>query len=385
MNTNFKKIAIAFMLLFFTLQTNAQLSPISFEPGANGNAWTWTAFENLTNLPPQIVANPSSTGINTSATAIQMTPLVAGKPWAGFESFHGAGIGTFTLNSTNCIVKVMVYKSVISDVGVKFATAAGASTGEIKVPNTLINQWEELTFNFTGKIGEPSSTNIDQIIIFPDFTARTTDNICYVDNITLGTGTPTQNINVKFAVQGKDSLPVSVFGIWNNWGNFPGTPMTWNASTASYEATLPMVAGSTIEYLFVNGNGASAKKEILQATMPCTNGNATYTNRIKILGTTDITLCNVFKTCNTCIPAAIDDFKSDNFSIFLNTNYCTIQSVKNTSIDKIEIFDLFGKKCFETNQAVATNQNIPVKLLSNTIYLVRIQKENQFINLKTKF
>ncbi|MGK4568912.1 hypothetical protein [Flavobacterium sp. 3HN19-14] len=58
----------------------------------------------------------------------------------------------------------MVYKNVISDVGIKFATASGDSSGEIKVVNTLINQWEELTFDFTGKVGIPSSTNIDQII-----------------------------------------------------------------------------------------------------------------------------------------------------------------------------------------------------------------------------
>jgi hypothetical protein len=381
MKTNFTKIAIAFMLLLLATNAQAQLSPITFEPGANGNTWTWTTFENVTNLPPQIVANPNTTGINTSATVIQMTTLIAGKPYAGFESLHGAGIGTFTLNSTNCIVKVMVYKSVISDVGVKFATAAGASTGEIKKANTLINQWEELTFDFTGKIGEPSNTNIDQIIIFPDFTTRTTDNICYIDNIVLGAGSSAQNINVKFAVQATDSLPVSVFGNWNNWSNYPGTPMTWNATTASYEAILPLAAGSTIEYLFVNGNGPTAAKETLLSAMPCTNGNATYTNRIKTLSTSDVTLCNIWKTCNTCTPTALYNITKNSFSIVTNNNGFTIISGDQNIIDKLIIYNLMGEKIIELNK-VNTNQNINLKLESNQLYIFRINENGRNYNIK---
>ena len=77
----------------------------------------------------------------------------------------------------------MVYKPVISPVGIKFATPAGASTGEILVSNTLINQWEELTFDFSNVVSAPSSTGIDQIIIFPDFTQRSDNRICLIDNI----------------------------------------------------------------------------------------------------------------------------------------------------------------------------------------------------------
>ena len=99
---------------------------------------------------------------------------------------HGSGIGTFNLTNENAIVRIKVWKSTISDVGIKYATPEGASTGEIKVPNTLVNQWEELTFDFTGVIDAPSSTGIDQIIIFPDFIARTSDNIIYWDDIQFG-------------------------------------------------------------------------------------------------------------------------------------------------------------------------------------------------------
>ena len=169
----------------------AQNGPINFETSGIGATWTWNTFENGT--PPaalEIVANPFQSGINTSATVAKLTPLIIGAPWAGVENIHPGSIptagaspfGSYTINSSNCTVKIMVYKSVISDVGIKFATATNGSTGEIKVPNTLINQWEELTFDFSSKIGE---TN-DQIIIFPDFQTRTTNNVCYFDNITFG-------------------------------------------------------------------------------------------------------------------------------------------------------------------------------------------------------
>jgi hypothetical protein len=79
--------------------------------------------------------------------------LVAGAWYTGFETAHASGtngIGTFTLNETNSsTIKVMVYKDVIK-VGIKLRPDGG-STGEIT--NTKINEWEELTFNFAGKIG----------------------------------------------------------------------------------------------------------------------------------------------------------------------------------------------------------------------------------------
>ena len=174
------------LLLFILIAVNtcfAQNGPITFETGGYGTLWTWTVFENDNQPPLEIVANPSIAGINLSAQVAKFTAKQNGMPWAGCESQHGTNLGTFTLTASNCIVKIMVNKPVISPVGIKFATAAGASTGEILVSNTLVNQWEELTFDFTAIIGAPSSTGIDQIIVFPDFQQRNQDRICYFDNI----------------------------------------------------------------------------------------------------------------------------------------------------------------------------------------------------------
>ncbi|MFM1947288.1 MAG: hypothetical protein RL207_1571 [Bacteroidota bacterium] len=177
------------IFLLNSLFSIAQNVPISFEQGAFGSTWSWTVFENIGNPPLEIVVNPDVTGLNTSSTVAKFTALQGGMPYAGVECAHGE-VGTFTLTPANCIVKIMVNKPVISNVGIKFATASGASTGELLVANTQINKWEELTFDFTPILGLPTSSGINQVIIFPDFQNRTSTNICYFDNITFGTPGP---------------------------------------------------------------------------------------------------------------------------------------------------------------------------------------------------
>jgi len=169
----------------------AQNSPIDFETGGYGATWTWTVFENGGNPSLEIVTNPNTGGINSSATVAKFTALQAGQPWAGCESQHGSDIGTFSLDASNSTLKIMVYKTVISDVGLKFVIPTSGSLGEIKVANTVTNAWEELTFDFSSHIGLPEAISIDQIVVFPDFNlgGRTQDNIIYFDNISFSPAT----------------------------------------------------------------------------------------------------------------------------------------------------------------------------------------------------
>ncbi len=168
------------MFLLLTSLSFAQNVPVDFESGGNGGSWTWTTFENDVNPPLEIVANPSKVAPNTSDSVAKFTALSGGQPWAGCESQHGSDIGTFTLSASTSTIKIMVYKPVISDVGIKLVEAGSGSLGELKVANTKTNEWEELTFDFSSREG----IAYDQIVIFMDFQARTSDNICYFDNIT---------------------------------------------------------------------------------------------------------------------------------------------------------------------------------------------------------
>jgi hypothetical protein len=191
-----REFTFLYLMLIASL-TFAQNAPIDFEAGGNGAAWTWTVFENNTNPPLEIIANPDQSGINTSATVAKFTALQAGNPWAGCESLHGANLGPFVLGANNAVIRIKVWKSVISDVGIKLASPTGWSQGEIKVANTLVNQWEELTFDFSSFANPPASEGqLDQIVVFPDFnlSGRTQDNIVYFDGITFSEAgsTPTE-------------------------------------------------------------------------------------------------------------------------------------------------------------------------------------------------
>lgn len=232
-------------IMFMSGRVTAQNNPIDFESGGFGANWTWAVFENGTNPPLEIIANPDPSGINTSETVAKFTALQSGNPWAGTECMHG-DIGTFTLDNSNSIVKIMVWKPVISDVGIKFVRPDGSALPEIKVANTLTNQWEELTFDFSGRIGDPNTIDQDQIVIFPDFDlgGRTQDNICYFDNIIFSAATPVAEPTVPAPTP---TLPANeVISIFSNaYTPLPGVNLnpSWGQATV---VSFVVIQGDTV-------------------------------------------------------------------------------------------------------------------------------------------
>jgi len=160
------------------------VSKLDFEIGVNGVNWTWQTFENDSNPSLAIITNPDKFGKNTSDRVAKFTALKSGASWAGVE---GIADSTFLLNENNNFVKILIWKSVISDVGIKLHTSSYWSEGEIRVANTKTNEWEELTFDFSSKNNPPNGEKFNGISIFPDFVSgnREQDNVIYIDNIYL--------------------------------------------------------------------------------------------------------------------------------------------------------------------------------------------------------
>jgi beta-glucanase (GH16 family) len=148
-----------------------------------GQDWTWTSFGNGGNAGSlySVINNPDPSGINTSAHCAGYTINTGAMSWAGLFSDN---IGSITFTQDNCKVKVMVYKDFISNFDLKFEN--GGSSFEKLLPNSLINQWEELTFDLSANIG----STMTRLTIIPDnSTARSAQRICYWDNISFNSNT----------------------------------------------------------------------------------------------------------------------------------------------------------------------------------------------------
>jgi hypothetical protein len=270
-NVYFNKVAVV------AQPAAAPYAPVTFENNEYGSTWTLTSFDNPSgpSTASLLATNPNKTGINTSNIAAKFTALVAGAWYTGFETSHASGtngIGTFTLNETNSTVKVMVYKDVISKVGIKFARPDGGSTGEITVSNTKINQWEELTFNFASKIGEGVSTGIDQLIVFPDFiaegTTRSSNHVCYIDNITFSAkidATVTAPVAAAPTPSAAASDVISMFS--NPYTNAPITTWRTDWSVGSALTDLQITGNDTKKYTNLNYFGVDVTGTIDASAM----------------------------------------------------------------------------------------------------------------------
>lgn len=262
-----RNFTLLILSMFVAMMSFGQNAPINFETGGYGASWTWTVFENDSNPPVSITSNPSVSGINTSATVAKFTALASGQPWAGCESLHGStNLGTFVLDTSNSLIKIMVYKPVISDVGIKLVSDSGWAMVEVKVANTVINQWEELTFDFSNYTNPPAGQGVyDQIVVFPDFnlSGRGQTNICYFDNITFNAAaaTPTGPTTAAPAPPALDTANViSIFS--NAFPNLSGTDFNpgWGQSTL---VSQPSIQNNTmLKYASFNYQGTQFSSAI---------------------------------------------------------------------------------------------------------------------------
>jgi hypothetical protein len=312
--------------------------------------FTWATCNSCTITPP-----PSNVNITFQVENPDSTPVYVFGSWSNWGNFPG-----------------------------DLMTSLGSGKYEITLPLAANNNYEYLYVNGSAKEvlnpawtctnGNGQYTNRTLAVGSTDFTKCNKWALCD----SCGAVTPS-NINVKFAVQATDSTPVYVFGSWSNWSNFPGTPMTYNSAKGTYEATIPMAASAAIEYLYVNGVGT---KEVLDPSWTCTNGNSQYTNRIATLGTTDTAFCNRWQSCATCFPLAIGNAASDVVTILVDNQSVKVSSSSFKQLDQLEIFDIVGKRIFTSNGKINTNENIPVSLQNNTMYIVRVKNANTYYKVK---
>ncbi|WP_435416517.1 hypothetical protein [Polaribacter aestuariivivens] len=164
--------------------------PVSFE--VPGLTYTWVGFgdPNFGPLPTAIISNPDATGINTSATVLEIQKPSGSQVWAG-ASMALDGPINFDYGTK---VKIKVWSP---RVGTKilFKTEDPNSPKdgngnptvfvEIEATSTVAGQWEELTFDLTTSASFNTSIKYENVILFPDFGNGGQGESFYFDDLIL--------------------------------------------------------------------------------------------------------------------------------------------------------------------------------------------------------
>jgi hypothetical protein len=166
------KRLLLFLFFFIPFSLFAQQPYIDYE--TVGNDWVWNIFSQGTGGSFDIVANPDPSGFNTSDTVACLIIGADGDPWAGVWC---SDFPDLTIDADNSIVTIMVWKDVISPFNMKLEPQPNL---DHFVSNTVINQWEQLTFDHSDAIGITAQT----LTLIPDQdTVRTSGSTNYWDNI----------------------------------------------------------------------------------------------------------------------------------------------------------------------------------------------------------
>jgi len=223
-----KKITLLFAFVATTLGFSQATHTIDFETPGVGADWAWSAEEIAPLL--SIVANPDP-NVNTSATVVKFETYSTDNPWALTVS---DGNGEFTFDATNAIVKIMVHKPVASDVGIKFEGSSAAI--QLVVANTVINGWQELTFDFSAQIGN----TYNRIVLIPDFAARTQTHVNYFDNLQLPQGVVPAAGLTSLVVDFETATSFAADGVGITYTDLFANDLTTGANSS---ATVGLISG----------------------------------------------------------------------------------------------------------------------------------------------
>ncbi len=197
-----------------------------------------------------VVDNPFPSGINTSSKVVRFIRASDGDPWAGFFASLND-----SLNITNKkYIYVKVYKPRLSPVYFKLEGGpAGILEVASKYPQTEINGWQDMVFDFSSKTGKYST-----IVFMPDFAnpVNLNQNIeIYFDDILLSddslpAGGISQTFDVPFTIVDNTQTyqNIKIKGLMTQWNTMPmyddGTNGDATAGDHIWTAILPVLPGT---------------------------------------------------------------------------------------------------------------------------------------------
>ena len=161
---------------------------LDFESADRTIPFKYFANDTLEGKLARVITNPKKATINTSANVLEFKRLPGGAVYAG-GYFDLPAPMKWTTNSITIKAKILM-----DHIGNVAAKLEGANPViELPVANTKVNEWEEITFNFTGR-GTPVITGkegYNRLTMFIDLGLAVAPTIqtSYIDDIVIGEGT----------------------------------------------------------------------------------------------------------------------------------------------------------------------------------------------------
>ncbi|HNE30080.1 MAG TPA: hypothetical protein PLW66_12975, partial [Saprospiraceae bacterium] len=184
-----KRVLLSFLVLInAVVLATAQTTILDFESPASSTVFQYFG-SGIDGTFTETIANPNASGINTSATVTKYLKPAVAETWAG--CFSNPNPATAIDLLANGKVSVKVHMDHIGSVSLKLeGSTNGGDNWIITVPNTKVNEWEELVFDASLPSVEAPNTAAaghvyTRVVLFFDFgTAGTgADVTSYFDDI----------------------------------------------------------------------------------------------------------------------------------------------------------------------------------------------------------
>lgn len=234
------------------------------------------------------IANPDASGINTSANVLNFLKPANCQTWAGAFSNPDPAVPIDVTGGGMICLKFWTDHP--GNVYLKLENSlTGGANWAMQVDNTVVNEWVELCFDTSlpslEAPNQPAAGNVyARVTLFCDFgTSPTSDQVFYIDDLSLCTSGSTPTAAVTFKVDMNQYTGtysnVYVSGSFNSWSG-DANPMSDPDGDKVYETTLQIPVG-LYEYKFELDNWANS--ESFPVTASCTkttiDGSNVFTNR----------------------------------------------------------------------------------------------------------